>query len=256
MTTITIYHYLLVCPLVFLAGLVDAIAGGGGLISLPAYLISGLPVHNAIATNKMSSCLGTSIATARYAHDGFINWKLAPLCVIMAFIGSRAGSTLALMVDDGVFKIIMLVILPATAVFATRGKALTGEKEPYPMGKTLVLSMFIAAVIGVYDGFYGPGTGTFLILFLTAVAHMKLSDANGVTKVINLTTNIAALTVFIANGKVIYLLGIPAGLFSIAGNYVGTRFFEKGGAKAVKPVMVGVLAVFFVKTVYELVTGA
>lgn len=254
--TISIYQYLLVCPLVFLAGLIDAVAGGGGLISLPAYLISGLPAHNAIATNKMSSSMGTALATARYAHDGYINWKLAPLCVVMAFAGSRAGSTLALMVDDGAFKIIMLVVLPLTAIFATRGKALTSEKEPYPLGKTLALAMFIAAVIGVYDGFYGPGTGTFLILFLTAVAHMKLSDANGVTKVINLTTNIAALTVFIANGKVIYLLGIPAGLFSIAGNYVGTRFFEKGGAKAVKPVMVGVLAVFFIKTVYELVTGA
>lgn len=253
--TISLYQYLLVCPLVFIAGLIDAIAGGGGLISLPAYLISGLPVHNAIATNKMSSSMGTAIATARYAHDGFVNWKLAPFCVVMAFIGSSLGSNLALMVNDSAFKLIMLVVLPLTAVFAGKSKALTSEKEPFPLGKTLALSMFIALVIGVYDGFYGPGTGTFLILFLTAVAHMKLSDANGVTKVINLTTNIAALTVFVLNGKVIYLLGIPAGIFSIAGNYVGTRFFEKGGSKAVKPVMLIVLTVFFVKTAYELLSA-
>lgn len=254
--SVGIVSYLIICPLVFVAGLIDAIAGGGGLISLPAYLISGLPVHNAIATNKMSSCMGTSLATIRYAKDGFVNWKIAGFCVITAFLGSRLGASLALMVDDGIFRVIMLFILPITAFYATKGKALTTEKEPYPWGKTLALSMFISVIIGVYDGFYGPGTGTFLILFLTAAAHMKLSDANGVTKVINLTTNVAALSVFIFSGKVIYPLGITAGLFSIAGNYVGTRFFERGGAKAVRPVMIGVLAIFFVKTVYELITGA
>ena len=98
----TFYTYLLVCPLTFLAGLVDAVAGGGGLISLPAYLIAGLPVHNAIATNKMSSSMGTTIATVRYGMSGFIPWKIALFCAVFAMVGSNIGANLALLLSrDG-----------------------------------------------------------------------------------------------------------------------------------------------------------
>ena len=93
---ITLTHYLIVCPLVFLAGYIDAVAGGGGLVSLPAYLISGLPAHYAIATNKLSSAMGTTLTTIRYARDGFIPWKQAIFCVIFALIGSSCGAELAL----------------------------------------------------------------------------------------------------------------------------------------------------------------
>ncbi|MCD7837644.1 MAG: TSUP family transporter [Clostridiales bacterium] len=106
-----------------------------------------------------------------------------------------------------------------------------------------------AIVIGAYDGFYGPGTGTFLILLLTAVAHMDLRSANGVAKVIKLTTNLTALAVYLINGKVIFVLGPTAGLFSLAGNYIGIRCF----AKAMKQRMLAVLTLFFVKICWELV---
>jgi hypothetical protein len=252
--TVGIQTFLIVCPLVFVASLVDAVAGGGGLISLPAYMIAGLPVHNAIATNKMSACMGTAMATVQYARKGYIAWKLAPGCVLFALLGSNLGARLALLLPDGYFKLVMLVLLPLTALYVLRGKGFTQEKEPYSTGKTVVLGMIIALVIGTYDGFYGPGTGTFLILFLTALGHMGLTSANGLTKVINLSSNVAALTVFLLNGKVLLLLGGTAALFSIAGGYVGSHFFVKGGEKLVKPVMIAVLAVFFVKVVVELVS--
>ena len=110
----------------------------------------------------------------------------------------------------------------------------------------------MAFVIGIYDGFYGPGTGTFLILLLMSVAHVRLKEANGITKVINSTTNLAALFVFLANDVVLLPLGLVAGLFNMAGNYFGARYFEKGGAQNVKPVIIIVLTVFFAKVVYEL----
>ena len=251
--TLGIHHFLIVCPLVFLAGLVDAVAGGGGLISLPAYMITGLPVHYAIATNKMSACMGTAVATLQYARKGFIPWKISLCCVAFALAGSNLGARLALMLDDYIFKIVMLVILPLTALYVLRGKGLVSEKEPYSSLKTGLLGVAIALVIGVYDGFYGPGTGTFLLIFLTAIAHMKLSDANGLTKVINLSSNVAALTVFLINGKVLLPLGLTAAAFSIAGNYMGARFFVKGGSKIVKPLMLVVLVVFFVKVLTELI---
>ena len=250
--TPTLYSYLLICPLTFVAGVVDAVAGGGGLISLPAFLIAGLPVHNAIATNKMSSSMGTTIATLRYGLSGFIPWKLAPFCAVCAMLGSNWGANLALLLSDRVFKIVMLVILPLTAWYVRRGQVLDTEKEPFSQRKTTLIAMVIALAVGVYDGFYGPGTGTFLLLGLTALGHMPLQQANGTTKVINLTSNITALAVFLLNGKVLLPLGIAAGLFNIAGNYLGARMFEKGGAKAVKPVMVTVLVIFFIRVITDL----
>ena len=244
-------QFFIVCPLVFLAGFVDAVAGGGGLISLPAYMIAGLPVHYAIGTNKLSSGMGTAITTGQFARKGYIPWKQAVFCVFCALAGSSLGARLALMLEDGIFRIIMLFILPLTALYVTRGKALVVEKEPFSLGKTLAVSMAAAFGIGIYDGFYGPGTGTFLILLLTAAAHMDLRHANGVAKTINLTTNITALTVYWMNGKVVFLLGLAAGLFSVAGNWLGARFFEERGARAVKPIMLTVLAVFFVRILLE-----
>lgn len=249
---ITITHFLIVCPLVFLGGFIDAIAGGGGLISLPAYMIAGLPVHSAIGTNKLSSGMGTSLATWRYAKNGYIKWKPAIACAICAWIASNLGAHLGLLLDDGTFKIILLFVLPLTAFYVFKCKVLDIEREPYSTKKTILISMLVASVIGAYDGFYGPGTGTFLILLLTSVAHMKLSEANGISKVINLTTNISSFTVLFLEGKVFLLLGGIAGLFGIAGNYIGTKLFDRGGVKFVKPAIGTVLVLFFIKIITEL----
>lgn len=230
----------------------DAVAGGGGLISLPAYLISGLPVHYAIGTNKLSSGMGSALAAWRFAKSGYINWKRATFCAVCALIGSGIGAHIALLISDRIFKIIMLVILPLTAVYILKARTLETSRPPFSDKKTTAISMGIALVIGVYDGFYGPGTGTFLLLLLSGMAHMPLSAANGISKVINVTTNFTALYVFVVNGKIIFLLGLVAGCFSILGNYIGTRFFESKGAKSVKPLMMLVLAIFFIKVLFEL----
>ena len=250
--TTGILTYLIVCPLVFLGGFVDAVAGGGGLISLPAYMIAGLPVHNAIATNKLSSAMGTSVATAKLARAHFIPWKKALPCVIAALIGSNIGARLALLVSDALFKRIMLVILPLTAFYILRTRDLDKSRTELPPLKSTLIATGIALVIGMYDGFYGPGTGTFLILLLTALAHLRLGEANGIAKAINLTTNISSLAVYLMNGKVLLLLGFVAGLCGIAGNYIGVTFFQQKGSKAVKPIMLTVLALFFIRILSEI----
>lgn len=246
-------NYLIICPLVFLAGFIDAIAGGGGLISLPAYIFTGLPVINCIATNKMSSAMGTSIATAKYAKGGFIPWKLALFCVPCAFGGSAIGANIALAISNDVFKIIMLVVLPLTALYVITKKDLTSNEKQHSFRTMLLISMLIAFVIGIYDGFYGPGTGTFLILLLTAIGRMKIEEANGLTKSINFSTNISALVIYIINGEVVLPLGIIAGCFNIAGNYLGARKFTSGGTRIVKPVMIIVIVIFFVKVLNEVI---
>jgi uncharacterized membrane protein YfcA len=176
-------------------------------------MIAGVPVHNAIATNKLSSGMGTTISTYKLARLGYIPWRKAALCIAMAIAGSSTGAKLALMVDAELFKRIMLVIIPLTALYVMRNKEMDEPKEPLGTTQTLIRSALVALLIGVYDGFYGPGTGTFLILLLTAFAHFKLGEANGVAKSINLTTNLTSLAVYLMNGKVILLLGFFGGLF-------------------------------------------
>lgn len=257
MESLTIY--LIVCPLVFLGGFVDSIAGGGGFISLPAYMMSGLPVHMAIGTNKLSSAMGTSIATYRFAKKGYINLKTAIYCAICALIGSMTGAKTALLIDDKIFKLIMLVILPITGLYVIFNKSLERNKkecndeDDFSHEKTLIIAMTVALVIGFYDGFYGPGTGTFLMIALTSLAHMTLNESAGITKVINLTTNITSLCVFLLNGKVMLSVGLIAGLFGIAGNYVGTNLFSDKGVKIVKPLMLVVLSIFFIKLILEII---
>lgn len=245
--------FLIVCPLTFLGGFVDAVAGGGGLISLPAYMIAGLPVHNAIATNKLSSGMGTTVATYRLARLGYIPWRKAALCIVMAIIGSSTGAKLALMVDADLFKKLMLVIIPATAIYVMRNKNMDEPKEPLGNTQTVLRASVVAMLIGVYDGFYGPGTGTFLILLLSGFAHISLKESNGIAKSINLTTNLSSLAVYLMNGKVIILLGLAGGLFGIAGNYIGVTFFKNKGAKAVRPLMIIVLVIFFIRILTEII---
>lgn len=245
-------EYFIVCPLVFLAGFIDAIAGGGGLISLPAYLIAGLPPHMAIGTNKFSACMGTIVATWHYARRGFINIRRVWPAVLTALLGSWAGARLALMVPSDIFQIVMLVILPLTAVFITRCKALQSDKPALPEGKTMIIIMLLSLMIGVYDGFYGPGTGTFLMILLIYLARIGLNEAAGTTKIINLSTNVAALAVFLVHGEVLFPLAVVAAVFGIAGNYIGANFFTNKGKNIARPVIMLVLAIMFVKIILDL----
>lgn len=252
--TLTPLHFLIVCPLVGIAGFVDSIAGGGGLISLPAYLISGLPVHTCIATNKLSSSMGTTVATAKYALSGYIDWQLAVFCAAASLAGAALGANIALLIPDSAFRILMLIILPLTALYVLRKKDLfSGEnRRELSFLHSVLLSSAIAFALGMYDGFYGPGTGTFLILLLTRFAHMDLHRANGITKVINLSSNLSSLVVYLTSGQVLMVLGLSAGLFSILGNYLGSRCFTKKGAAIARPIILLVLVVFFTRTVLEM----
>lgn len=245
-------EFLIVCPLVFLAGFVDAIAGGGGLIALPAYMIAGLPVHTAIGTNKLSSGMGTAVSTWQFGVKGYIPKKEACIGIVLALAGSWLGAKVALLIEDDIFRMIMLIILPLTAIYVMFNKSMEKERNEQTdiFVKTQIYVGAVAFVIGIYDGFYGPGTGTFLMLLLTGVAKLSLQNAAGVTKAINLTTNVTALAVYFMSGNVIFLLGLAAGCFSVLGNVIGVHCFAKSGVKLVKPIMILVLVLFFIKTIF------
>ena len=247
--TLTVQTFLIVCPMLFLAGLVDAIGGGGGLISLPAYLLAGVPVHQAIATNKLSSTCGTCLTTVQFIRKGLVNWRLALPTIVAAIAGSSLGANASLAMDDGIMEKVLFVVLPVVAFIVLNPRIFhDNEVSSFVMnGKVWIAAMTSAFIVGLYDGFYGPGTGTFLIIAFTVFARMNLRSANAQAKVINLTTNITSLTIFLLNGQVVFLLGLAAAVCNMAGNYLGANLALTRGSRITRPVIIFVLVLLFLK---------
>lgn len=237
---------------VFAASFVDAIGGGGGIISLPVYLLAGLPTHFALGTNKLSSGIGTAASTYRYLKNGCVDWRLAPASVVLALVGAHFGTRMQLMIDERYLKYLLLLVLPAVAVVMLRRKGeLSGGGEI--AGRTQCAIVFAASfVVGAYDGFYGPGTGTFLLLIFCSAAKMNVRTASGNVKLVNLASNIGALATSLAAGKVLVPVGLIAAAFSIAGHYMGAGLTIRNGSKIVRPVILAVLVLLCVKVITEL----
>lgn len=238
---------------VFLASFVDAIGGGGGIISVPVYLMAGLPAHYALGTNKMSSCIGTAASTLRYLKNGYSDIPLAVPSVVLAIIGAFLGTNLQLRVDEKILKYFLLLVLPVAAIALLRQKRLPEEKGEMRPGKRRAVVWGASFAIGIYDGFYGPGTGTFLLLAYCTLAKLDVRTASGNVKMVNLSSNLGALVTSLAAGKVLIGLGLVAACFSIAGHYLGSGLAIKNGSKIIRPVIITVLLLLTVRVVLELI---
>ena len=238
---------------VFLAAFVDGIAGGGGIISVPAYLIAGLPTHLALGTNKLSSVVGTAVSAGRFIRGGFINWKLGLPSVALAIFGSHLGTKLQLAVDERYLKWLLLIVLPVVAFVVLRQKKLPEEPGEMAPARRAAIMWAASFVIGAYDGFYGPGTGTFLILIFCNLAKMDVRTAAGKVKLVNVASNIGAVVTSLMAGKVFIALGLIAGVASITGHYIGSGLAIRDGSKIVRPVVLAVLAALAVKVITELI---
>ena len=208
-------------------------------------------VHQAIATNKLSSACGTTLATARLAKNGLIDWKMALPAIITAIVGSAAGANLSMHVPEKVMIYILYGVLPVAACIVLNKHIFhdNPDDEGKDHRKVTVIAAIASFVIGVYDGFYGPGTGTFLIIALTVFAKMPILKANGITKAVNLTTNLTSLVIFLLHGQVLIPLGIAAALCNMAGGYLGAGLAMKEGAKIVRPVLLIVLVLLLIKII-------
>ena len=248
--------FLILGPLLFLTGFVDSVAGGGGLISIPAYLFVGLPVHLASGTNKVVNGIGTASATWRFFRSGKIRMRIALWAAAGALGGAFVGARLALRMPEAILQACLLVALPVVAVFLAVkkdfGKTGSPAGKELPPAKEHLLSLLIGLVIGLYDGLVGPGTGTFLIRGFTLVLGMDLITASGCAKVVNLSSNIASAAVWIAGGKVIWSIVLPAVIFVVAGNQCGARYAIRGGSDKVRGMIFVVLGMLFVKMIWEL----
>ena len=253
LTDLSIWAILFVCAGVFCASFVDAIAGGGGIIALPVYIISGLPAHMAIGTNKFSSTIGTSVSTIRYIRNGYADLKLALPCILIAIPGGFVGTKLQLMVDENYLKFMLIFLLPVVAFVILKQKSFPEEPDEISpvLQKTIVyVSTFI---VSVYDGFYGPGTGTFLLLAFCNLGKLDVRTASGNMKIVNFSSNIGALISSFFAHKIFFTLGAIASVFSIAGHYIGSGLTIRNGSRIVRPVIILVLILLLVKVLWEFV---
>lgn len=245
---------LIVCGLIFLAGFIDAIAGGGGLISLPAYLFAGFPVHTAIGSNKFSSCAGLASAGIKYLKEGKVRMSVALWSALGCIVGAGTGTRLGLYFSDRTLRMIVLAALPIVAIFLATRKDLGADGKEVVMDrkKEAIMSTVIGMAVGMYDGLIGPGAGTFLILGFTTFIGIGLVEASACAKVSNMASNLTSVLILAFSGNVVYSVAIPAAVCSIVGSWAGAKVAVKGGGKRVKQFMYIVLVLLFIKLVTEM----
>jgi uncharacterized membrane protein YfcA len=245
-------EFFIVCPLVFLGGLLDSIAGGGGLISLPAYLFAGVPMHFALGTNKLSSIAGTAAAAYRYYKNRYVDLILGAPCIAAALAGSSIGTSLTMRIDEQYLQRLLLVVLPVTAFYVFKKKSLTVKGPSPSRAKTRACAVGISFIVGGYDGFFGPGAGTFLILLYTGLAKIDAPIASGNAKFVNLGSNFAALVLFFIHGRVLLPLGLCAALFGILGAYIGSGLVIRRGAAVIRYAILTALTLLFIKVAWDI----
>ena len=242
---------LIVCPLVLLAGFVDSIAGGGGLISLPAYYMAGLPPALASGTNKLAAAMGTSLAACHYGRCGRVNGAIAWPGAVGAFLCSALGALLMRQLPQTVVRYLVLGCIPVAAFFTLRGNGKMPKAPALSPGQVRLLSLLIGCAVGFYDGLVGPGTGTFLMIAYVSLLGMPVLRASGTARLVNLGSNVGSAITMIIAGRVLFALALPAALFSILGNALGASLAIKKGAPFIRALLLVVLGLLMAALLIE-----
>ena len=228
---------ILLCIAAFAAGFIDAIVGGGGLIQTPAGLIllPHLPVATVIGTLKIPAFSGTALASLQYMQKVKIKWGLISLMAVIAFCAAYAGSTLLSKVDNDFMKPLLLVILICVAVYTyTKKNFGTHEEKDHSFTEKIWFSILIALVIGFYDGFIGPGAGSFLVLAFISLMGFDFLKASAHAKLVNLATNLGSIIFFVSSGKIIFAIAIPMAISNAVGATLGARLAIVKGNKFIR----------------------
>lgn len=237
----------------FFAGLIDAVAGGGGLISLPALLAAGLPPQVALGTNKFQSMMGTACALANFHRKAKVLWRVAAVGIPFALAGSVLGARLAVLVSPELLGRILVVLLPPAALLVFSSRALARRsKAPLAEGAWF---WFIAATVcggvGFYDGFFGPGTGTFFIIALVLFVRLPLVNASATAKTFNLASNAGAFATFIAAGAIAWQVAAAMAVANIAGNLIGSHYAVERGGPLIRRALVLSFSLLFAYLVWK-----
>ena len=234
----------------FLGGFIDAIAGGGGLITLPAIMAMGVPPHLALGTNKLQGVFGSFTATLNFTKKGLIDYKECFIGIVFTFIGAAIGATLILFLNANFLKIIIPFLLIAIFIYTLFMPKIGESDRAAKMNERLFYVIF-GLILGFYDGFFGPGAGSFWMFAMVALIGLNLKKAVAHTKALNFTSNIVALGVFIAGGQILWLVGFLMAVGQILGAYFGSNLVIKKEVKFIRTMFLIVVAATICKLFFD-----
>jgi uncharacterized protein len=243
------------CAFAFLAGLVDAVAGGGGLIQVPALfaVFPSLPPAILLGTNKFSAITGTTIATLRYSWSVPIQWRAVLPAAGVAGIGALVGAKTVTLIDPAVLRPLVLVLLGGMAVYTvTRPKLGENPTAVAPLKQGSTSFYALTTVFGFYDGFFGPGAGSVMMFALVRLFGYDFLRAAATTKVLNLATNFGALVLFMLTGNVLYAIALPMAALNIAGGFLGAHFAVRRGSRFIRTVFLVVVVTLIGKVLFDM----
>ncbi|WP_114228199.1 MULTISPECIES: TSUP family transporter [Sphingomonas] len=226
----------LLTAVAFVTGFVDAIAGGGGLIMMPALLMSGLPPLFALGTNKFQSMFGTAVAMGNYARKGLIDWRPNLPTALLVFAGAAAGALTVQQVDAHWLALVIPLLLLVNALYILLSPRMTDEDAHHRV--TSLGYAPVGAAIGFYDGFFGPGTGSFFSSTLVALRGYGLTRATALTKFFNWTSNLASVLLFAFGGKIVWTLGACMAVGAMSGGWLGSHSAMRFGARLIRPLLI------------------
>lgn len=219
-----------------ISGFIDAVAGGGGLVMMPVLLSTPLPPHVVLGTNKIQSMCGTSMATWRYHKAGLFSFRMSAPTAALVFAGAMAGSLAIQHLSADVLKLVVPVLLISVALYTVFSPGMTDEDRQGQLSERGYMP--VGAGVAFYDGFFGPGAGQFFATTLVGLRGMGLTRATGLTKFLNVTSNIASVIVFSIGGQAMWILGLCMGAGAMTGAWIGSHYATKFGAKVIRPLLV------------------
>ena len=226
--------YIILFFVALIASAIDAVAGGGGLLVVPTMLVLGLNPLTALGTNKLQSCFGTATSSINYYKNNLLKEKNIKLLFLLSFFGSCLGTLLVSLLSNEILNNIIPILLISAAIFLIFNK----NTDKITSNFLHVLFIPFILLIGFYDGFFGPGTGTFFVLTFLILKQRNLMQATAATKLLNFSSNLASFLVFSYKGYVIWQLGLIMAIAQILGAYIGSKLAIKNGDKFVRPIIV------------------
>ena len=244
---------MIIIPVFFVAGVIDSIGGGGGLIALPTYLMIGLPIRTAYGCNKLQAGLGNLVSAIKYFRNNMVDLKIALISAITAMTGAYVGTKIIFFLPEETIQRAITVALPAIAVVMVLRKtdARNVIMKSEISRKTILQALLVGLIMGFYNSLFGPGVGTIAIIGFTMIMHYDARVASGNGKVLIVLTNAIALVSYIKTGNVAYEIAAPAAISAILGNLVGVNLAIKKGEKIIKPVMLVIVILTVIKFAVE-----
>lgn len=243
----------MICAAYFAAGIIDSVCGGGGLLTIPALITAGVPVHCIAGTNQWSALAGNVTSIYKYGKSGNVSFNSGIIAAVAAILGGFAGAELNIIIPAKYLKTVMIALIPVMAVLIMVKKDFGKDdrSQDMPRAKLIIYSCLTGLAVGAYQGFYGPGAGTLYMLAFAFLIKLNLVKASGTARFTSLFAAISSSITYAFSGFVTWRIVLVATVFNTVGNYIGAGLAIKNGAKIIRPLLFAVIALLFITIIIE-----